>query len=485
MSNQFSWFGIDFGTTNSAAFSYTGVNRDYIVPIAYGDNEGRPFPSIVAIDKENGTVITGREAKERKNELLETCYYFSSIKSIMDSTQTWEIAGRIWTPEDIAAEILKALKDRVENDSDNHLNEAVVAVPNGFSHENKKHLRNAAKKAGFSIPVFIGEPTAAFCSNYNELKSCKNVVVFDWGGGTLDVTVLKTESGKIWEEATSGMKFAGDDIDKKIAEKMHAKFSKKKGINVSFEDLNPVTRDQLISKCEKAKCDFEDEEIVSISINKYDEFGPVRDSMDYEYFKLLIEEDINNAMRCLSDAIKKAGKNSASIDRILCVGGSSKLRPLQERLAQEYGEEMIYCPNRVMWDIAKGAAISSSRANSFCANQDIGILLSDGSIFNLLDKGQPLPCDEKEISFAIVDDEKVAKVVISDSDDPQKRTFIETITIPARGFLGEHFLIASYVDDDFIFNLRIRSNYSYKEKYYVWKYNNLKLYWDVLSGGTN
>lgn len=480
MATQFSWFGIDFGTTNSAAFSFTGTSKENVQPIHYGDDEGRPFPSIVAINKTTGEIITGREAKNHKNELIGAFEYFSSIKSVIDSNKTWEIAGKTWTPKDITAEIFIALKKRVEKTGAmNLLNEAVIAVPNGFTAEKKKHLRNAAKKAGINVKMFIGEPTAAFCSNYNELKSCKNVAVFDWGGGTLDVTVLKVEDGHIMEMAESGMQFAGNDIDKKFAQKMHTRFMRGKTPSVSFDELDPITKDQLLRKCEQAKCDFEDEDIVSISINKYGSYGPVRDSVDYDYFSLLIEEDVKNAIHCLNNAIEKAGLNKASLDRILCVGGSSKLRPLKEKLLDLFGEELIYYPDKVMWDIAKGAAISCSRASTFCSNQEIGLLLSNGELFPLLRKGQPLPCKEKELTFAIVDDDNIAKFVITDNEDESKRTFTATILSPSRGFLEEYYIVNCYVDQDFNFKLKIRNNRAYKDKFTVWSYSELKIYYSV------
>ena len=266
MATKYSWFGIDFGTTNSAACSFTGYNQETIVPICYGDDEQRPFPSVIAINKRNGEIITGREAKIRRNELIGEYEYFSSIKSVIDGTQTWTIAGKVWTPEDVAAEIFKALKNRVERGTTSTIDEAVVAVPNGFTAEKKKHLRNAALKAGIKVKMFISEPTAAFCSNYNELKSCSNVAVFDWGGGTLDVTILKVENGNVLEMASAGMQFAGDDIDKKIAQKMHTRFMRGKANRISFDELDPITKDKLLTQCERAKCDFEDEDIVSISI---------------------------------------------------------------------------------------------------------------------------------------------------------------------------------------------------------------------------
>ena len=479
MDCQFSWFGIDFGTTNSAAFSFTGTDESNIHPIHYGDDEGRPFPSIVAINKQTGEVITGREAKDRKNELIEEYQYFFSIKSIIDSDETWEIAGKTWTPEDVAAEIFKALKKRVENGSPNMLKDAVVAVPNGFSSEKKFHLRSAAKKAGINIPVFINEPTAAFCSNYNELKHCKTVAVFDWGGGTLDVTILQTEGGKVQELASAGMQFAGNDIDLKLAQKMHAKFARIKDLKISFDELDPITKDQLISKCERAKCAFEDEDVVNISINRYSTAGPVRESMEYDFFDLLIEEDVENALSCLETAIKKAEKNKANIDCILCVGGSSRLRPLRERLEKNYGEDILYYPEEVMWDIAKGAAISSSRTDTFCSNQEIGLMLSNGDMIPLLIKGQPLPCAEKELSFAVVNNEKYAKFVITDSAYDAKRTFSDTVLLKTRGFLGEHFIVSCYVDTDFVFKMKIRSSASYRDKFKVWKYSDLKVYWKI------
>ncbi len=482
MGNEFSWYGIDFGTTNSAAFSFTGYSKETIKPIHYGDNEGRPFPSVVAINKNTGKVIAGREAKERKNELQEEYEYFSSIKTIIDSDKKWTIAGKEWTPEDIAAEILTALKRRVEANGVNKLDNAVVAVPNGFTASKKKHLRNAAEKAGINISAFIGEPTAAFCSNFPKLRSCRNVVVFDWGGGTLDVTVLEVANSKVRELSTSGMTFAGNDIDKKIAEKMHAKFCRKKGIdNLSFDKLDPVTKDQLITKCEKAKCDFEDEDEESerIGLNRYGEYGPVSETIDYDFFALLLEEDVNRAVACIDDAISKSGKNIANIDRIICVGGSSKLRPLKEKLIEKYGEDLLFYPERVMWDIAKGAAISSSRSDAFCCGQDIGFLLSDGEFYPLVLDGQPLPCAEKVLSFAIVDNNGYARFVVTDNKNPELRTFSETILMKTRGFLGEHFIVSCYIDGDFVFKMKIRSNYSSDEKFTVWQYSGLKIYWRI------
>ena len=479
MGAKFSWFGIDFGTTNSAAFSFTGADADSLIPIHYGDDEGRPFPSVVAVDKTTGEVITGREAKDQRNALQETHMYFPSIKSIIDSDQSWEIAGKKWTPEDIAAEIFKALRARVERDSDNIMDEVVMAVPVGYSAKKKKHLRSAAKKAGIDVKMFISEPTAAFCSNYQALCACKNVAVFDWGGGTLDVVVLSVDDGNIRELASDGMEFAGNDIDLKFAQKMHSRFMRTKSPAIPFAELNPTSKDQLLTKCEKAKCDFEDEDVVSLSINRYGTYGAVRDSVEYDYFSLLIEQDVEKAVNCLKNAIEKAGLNLASLDRVLCVGGSSKLRPLRDKLESIFGEDMLLYPERVMWDIAKGAALISTRKSGYSLSKSIGLQLSDGTYFPLFKVGQPVPCEELNLTFSVVDQGsdtiKEARFIFTDSPSPEERELYEPFVLPLRGFEDEYIHLSCYIDADNVFRLKLGSNRVADSCAKVWHYEKLKV----------
>jgi molecular chaperone DnaK len=485
MSNKISWFGVDFGTTNSAAVSFTGISQEDLRQLTYGDDEGRPLPSVVSINKKTGEIITGREAKDRKNELLEDYEYFSSIKSIIDKDKVWKIAGNDWTPIDIAAEVFKTLKKMVNESTGDTLDEAVVAVPVGFSALKRANLRKAAFKAGVNIKMFISEPTAAFCSNYAKLKNCKNVAVFDWGGGTLDVAILNISDGKIHELATEGMSVAGNDIDRKLAEKMHYKFIRGKSPIISFDELDSLTKDQLIMKCEKAKCDFSDEDLVTISINKYGNYGAVRDTLDYDFFSLLLESEIQNALYCLEKAIHKSNLNKASLDCILCVGGSSKLRPLREKLESIYGD-MVYYPEKVMWDIAKGAAITATKPGCYALNKSIGIILSDGSYFPLLREGQKIPCSEVSYTFATVEGStekpQDARFVFTDSENANQRTFTENFVVPMRGFSDEYLKLSCYIDPDFIFKLKVGSNRMHDDVYRVWAYENLKIYYEIESG---
>lgn len=487
MNDKISWFGIDFGTTNSAAFSFTGATKETMKPISYGDDEGRPLPSIVAINKNTGEVITGRKAKDAKNELMEDCEFFSSVKTVLDKDKIWNIAGKDWMPEDIAAEVFKSIKEKIERDSDNVIDEAVISVPVGFSINKKGHLRRAALKAGISVKMFINEPTAAFCSNYLNLKSCRNVAVFDWGGGTLDVAVLKVDDGIVQELATESLSVAGDDIDKKIAQKIHDKFMKDKEQKIAYDELDAVTKDQLLLKCEKAKCDFsDDEDLVQISINKYGNYGSVRDTISYDFFSLLLESEINDAIGCLEQAIKKADLNKVTLDRILCVGGSSKLKPLREKLSLKYGEDMIYYPDKVMWDIAKGAAIISTNPGRCALCKSIGMLLSDGSYLPFFQKGQEIPCKEFELTLGTVDkterNTQYARFVFTDSHSENDRTFLENFVVPIRGFVDEYIKLSCYIDPDFIFKLKVCSSNMPEEASRVWSYDKLKIFYQIERG---
>lgn len=478
MDNRYSWYGIDFGTTNSAASSMTGDVKDNVRQINYGDDEGRPFPSLVAINKHTGAVVTGREAKVRRNELEGDYQYFSSIKTIIGEDRVYEIAGKKWTPVDIASEIFKGLKGKIGREQ--VCSEAVVAVPVGFTADKKRNLREAAGRAGIQVKMFISEPTAAFFSNYASLSAYHHVAVFDWGGGTLDVAVLEIAGGKVYELATEGMNIAGDNIDDKMARKMHADYCKQKGVMKPFEEVDDVSKDLLLGRCEEAKIEFSDgEDFVRINMNSYDELGTVRGSMEYEYFSELIAPEVEKAMKCLSGAVDKSGLNMKNIDCILCVGGSSKLRPLREKLIEKYGEEMLYYPQKVMWDIAKGASMISMTEGHYGLNQNIGLILSDGEFLTLMEKSQPLPCKEKNVSLAIVTDEKKAQFVITDSKEDNERSFVQYITVPAGGFYEEIFELSCFVDDDNLLRMRIRSSRKEKTVLHSWTYDRLLVYYDL------
>ena len=475
------YFGIDFGTTSCAVVGYYNIDGE-IKAFKCGDEEGRPIPSVVAINTETGEVFTGREAWEQKMELQESCEYISSVKSILDGDWSKVIAGRKWTPVDVATVLFKSLRDAVQERIHLEMKEATVAIPIGFSAEKRRKLRDAAKMAGIDITAFVSEPTAAFFANYDHLKSASIITVFDWGGGTLDVSVIQNDNGRIVELATEGMHLAGDDIDRQIAQKMHDRIARKKNKKCSFDDMSSSAKDLMLVRSERAKRELCDEDEATISINNYGVYGTCREILDYDWFSSIIEPDIDAAMECLKKAISQSELGIDNIDAILMVGGSSNLIPLYDRMVEYVGndEEKLYYPDETMWNVGEGAAKLAMIPGNYYSSQDIDIILSDGSHFNLLKKDTPLNQSEKNCSFGLVDLSKEARFVFGGSKDIEESSDkYQILSIPTYRFLEEKLELHTFVDENMIFCVHAKSNMRTNDFARVWEYPYLKCYYKL------
>lgn len=472
------YFGIDFGTTNSAVHAITAIENSIDDEFDIGEDDRHPLPSFVAINRNNGEVVTGLDAK---NSISEEDEYqvFSSIKTIIGEDLEWNIGGKIWTPIDISAELFKALKKKAELQTKGEMTEAVVAVPVGFSSKKKNNIRKAAQKAGIKVLMFVSEPTAAYCSRAEEMKKYHNVAVFDWGGGTLDVVVLRVENHIIHELAATGISIAGNDIDRRLAERLCLNVSSKSGEDFSFEDLSQKVQMRLLQKCEQAKCDLADEDIVTITDANLDGHGMVMEKVDYSYFSLLIENEVNQAVDCLMRALDDAGMNKESIDCILCEGGSSRLRPLQEKLIRNFGRKKLIFPRKAMWDIATGVSHIAYKPGCYTLNKPIGFILSNQKFYPLLKVGQRLPIkDEKKVRFGVTESTEEARFVISDGPE-NDQTFSTMFPVKIRGFSDEILTVSCWVDTDMVFRMKIQSNRMPDDFYRVWTYSNLKVSYEI------
>lgn len=472
------YFGIDFGTTRSATVGYMVMDHTP-EEFLYGDEEGRPIPSVVAIDKKTGEVFTGRDAWDKKMELSESCEYISSVKTMLDEDTVVTIAGRKWRPVDFATELFRALKANVKERTDIDMTVATVAIPIGFSPEKREKLRQAAENAGITIKSFISEPTAAFFANYDELRSSSIVAVFDWGGGTLDVSVLQNENGRISELATVGSDKAGDYIDNKIAQRIHSKIARKKGQEIAFGDMPSSAQDLMRVRAERAKRALGDDDTATISINNYGAYGACREILDYDWFADIVEPEVQMAMDCLKKAIDQSGVGLANIDRIVLVGGSSNLRPLLERMDSVYGDKLFF-PEETMWNVGQGAAKLSMTPGSYYSNQSVGIVLSDNSYFELLPRDTSISRWEKECHFGIVDTNKEARFVFGGSHDIEESSErYKSLEVPAYKFLQEQLVIHALVDSDLVFRVIAGSTMRPKEFQRVWEYPQLKCYYKL------
>ena len=479
------YFGIDFGTTSSATVGFSVMDGKPEM-IMYGDDEGRPIPSVVAINRETGEVYTGRDAWNKKMELAESCVYIGSVKTILDTDWSQKIAGKNWTTVDIAAEVFKALKITVLDRVDTLLEEATIAIPIGFSAEKRERLRKAAGMAGIRITSFVSEPTAAFFANYSELKSASTVAVFDWGGGTLDVSIIQNSDGKISELAKEGNNIAGDYIDREIARRIHAKIARKKGLERAFEDMPKSAQDLLLVRSERAKRILSDDDAATISVLRYGEYGVCKETLDYDWFADIVAPQVDAAIACLEKAISESGVGLANIDRIVMVGGSSNLRPLLEKMDKRYGD-LLYFPEQTMWNVGQGAARLAMTPGEYYSNQSVGIILSDGSYFELLPENCSLKEWSREINFALTDTNEEARFVFAGSpdinDSPLK---YRSLVVPAYRFLQEQINLKVRVDKDLVFSALAKSNMRPDEFSRFWNYEQLKCYYklpDIEVGG--
>lgn len=472
------YFGIDFGTTNSATVGYAVIDQ---TPerIQYGDEEGRPIPSVVAIDRETGNVFAGRAAWDKKMELSESCEYVSSVKTILDSERTKLIAGREWTAVDAASEVFKHLKDNVYNRTGIIMEEATIAIPVDFSAKKRARLRTAAEKAGIHIRSLISEPTAAFFANYSELKSASLVAIFDWGGGTLDVSILQHTDGRVSELATVGKNVAGDYIDDKIARRIHAKIARKKGIETAFADMPSSAQDMMRVRAERAKRMLGDDDTATISINNYGVYGACRETLEYDWFADIVAPEVEMAIDCLEEAIHQSGAGLVNIDRIVMVGGSSNLRPLLEKMEVKYGDKLFF-PEETMWNVGQGAAMLSMNPGGYYSNQSIGVVLSDNAYYEILAPDTPVRGWEHTCHFGIVDSSTEARFVFGGSPDIERSPDrFKTLEVPAYRFLQEQIVLRAAIDQDLVFTAIAGSNMRPSEFRRLWEYTRLKCYYKL------
>ena len=203
------------------------------------------------------------------------------------------------------------------------------------------------------------------------------------------------------------------------------------------------------------------------------------EKVNYDFFSLLIENEIDQAVKCLLKVLSEAGMNEESIDCILCVGGSSRLRPLQRKLLKYFDRDKLIFPRKAMWDIATGVAQISYKPGCYTLNRPIGIVQSNNQFYELLKVGQRIPTEEKTVKFGLVETTDEARLILSDGDDADNQTFFEYFPVKLRGMTGELLEVSCYVDADMVFRMKVHSSYAPADVFRVWTYSNLKVSYEL------
>ena len=459
------FYGIDFGTTNSAIVGLS-VALGRLSYQQYGDSQGLPYPSFIAINKTTGEIDKGREAWEKRYELEAYCETIRSVKTFLGKPgASWSAGGRMWTPEDIAVEIFKGLKDKVATYG-NILESAVVAIPVGFDAVKRKALRAAAHRAGISILSFVSEPTAAFFNCYSDLKYFKKIAVFDWGGGTLDISLIQIENEYVSERETDGDDFAGDEIDKKIAEYVHKKIAEREQVpDITFDQMPPSARESLILRCERAKIELSSKNETYIALSKYDCFAAVSYVLTREALNEVIKPNLERLLNKLMNNLRKARWSKAEIDKIILVGGSCNIPLLREMLDAQFGEKCFF-PSSPDWRIAQGAATLAKEPGNYVAAHDFGVVLSDDSFFPLIEEGERINDLSKPVTFGLVEDSDDARLIFAErykekqdgemTHDEFKRIG-EYMSVPCFGFNSEPIEVRVTGDEDLVIKVEAKS----------------------------
>ena len=343
--------GIDLGTTNSCVAVLEG-GEPKVITNAEGN---RTTPSVVAFKGEEelvGEVAKRQAVTNVKNTI-------SSIKRKMGTNEKVEAGGKKWTPEEISAKILAKLKKDAESYLGEKVTKAVITVPAYFNDAERQATKNAGKIAGLEVERIINEPTAAALAyGLDKQDKLQTILVYDLGGGTFDVSILELGDGVFEVKSTSGNnRLGGDDFDARVTDYLVSEFKKEQGIDLSKDTM---AMQRIKDAAEKAKKDLSSMTTTQISLPfiAQNSEGPVHLDMTLTKAKFedLCRDLFDSTLEPVRKALKDANMTAKDINKVILVGGSSRIPYIQELVKKELGQE----PNKSVNPdevVAMGAAI--------------------------------------------------------------------------------------------------------------------------------
>ena len=342
--------GIDLGTTNSCVAVLEGGSAT-VIPNPEGN---RTTPSVVSFKK--GERIVGDAAKRQAITNPNTK---SSVKRLMGTSEKTKLEDKEYTPEEISAMILSYMKDYAEKYLGEKVTQAVITVPAYFNDAQRQATKNAGKIAGLTVERIINEPTAAALAyGLDKQDKAQTILVYDLGGGTFDVSILELGDGVFEVKSTAGNnKLGGDDFDNRLMDYLVSEFKKENGVDLS-KDKMAMQRLKEIS--EKAKKDLSSMTTTQISAPfiSQSEDGPLHLDMTLTRAKFedLIRDLVESTLKPVRDALKDAKMTKDDIDKVIFVGGSTRIPMVYDLVKNELGKEPSreVNPDEV---VAMGAAI--------------------------------------------------------------------------------------------------------------------------------
>ncbi|TRZ96141.1 molecular chaperone DnaK [bacterium] len=425
--------GIDLGTSNSAAAVMEG-GRPVIIPSAEGAGvaSGKAFPSYVAFTKD-GQRLVGEPA--RRQAVINPEGTIQAAKRKMGTDFKFKVQGKEYTPQQISAFILQKIKQDAETYLGDKIEEVVITCPAYFDDNQRTATKDAGEIAGLKVLRIINEPTAA-CLAYGLEKSQKEqkIMVFDLGGGTLDVTIMEMAQGVFEVKSTHGdTQLGGTDMDKALLEYIAGQFKRETGIDL-LNDKMAVQR--LREAAEKSKIELSS--TVSTDINlpfiTADATGPKHLTMSITRAKLedLVAPIIDRCKKPMEEALRDAKLTPQDVDRIILVGGPTRM-PIVQKFVEDYVGKKIERGVDPMECVALGAAIQAAIIKGDMKDillldvtpLSLGIETLGGVSTKLIERNTTIPTKKSQVFSTAADNQTAVTIRVLQGERPMADDNVE------------------------------------------------------------
>ncbi len=417
--------GIDLGTSNSAAAALEG-GRPKIIPSAEGSTQyGKAFPSVVAFTKDE-QLLVGEPARRQAVSNPERT--ITKAKRKMGTNHKYKINGKEYTPQQISAFILQKIKKDAEDYLGEKVEKAVITVPAYFDDNQRQATKDAGEIAGLEVVRIVNEPTAASLAygldkNDDELK----ILVFDLGGGTLDVTIMEFGDGVFEVKSTSGdTQLGGTDMDEVVTEYLIKEFNEEKDVDLTKD---PVAMQRLIEAAEKAKIELSTvmETDINLPFITSNDKGPLhlKTKLKRSQLEKLVDPIVKKCDKPVKQVLKDAGLSADDVDKIILVGGPTRMPIVQKFVEKAVGKKVERGVDP-MECVAQGAAIQAGVLSGDVKDVllldvtplTLGIETLGGIFTPLIERNTTIPTKKSKIFSTAADNQPAVTIKVGQGERP-------------------------------------------------------------------